>query len=439
MNTQNKSPKNTLKTCSLLWLAILFLPCNSMEAQVENALPRFKLIQTDTFHFNNFVDCNMAAVWIRDTFRIFSGKYGEDPVWGEARELKFASGRHADETFSQPQSAYRPPYLPPNAPLGKSGIHGAIWFETLYQSVDDTNGKTLYALYHNENYPSTLPYNDATGEGYIDKNWPQGLTDRVTPAAVCRIGIMKSTDGGYSWTDQGILLEDKQARLILKPHNTQRTFAGGVGDPSAVAIGDSLYIFFGAYSYPENYSPETFTDSVAWSGQCISVARIALKDLDKPTGKAFRWDGSGFNAAWDQSGKPVASLMIPLGEGGGPASSSDGGYHWGPSVSWNTHLNCWVMLMGKVTGPQWIGSSLYISFNKYRDIGNSNFSQQWSKPQLLVDKPGHILWYPSLQPMNTPEDIQGKNTCLRLGKRARLFYKYADLGKYMSEYVVEFE
>ncbi|MCE2789744.1 MAG: hypothetical protein LW630_07520, partial [Saprospiraceae bacterium] len=72
-------------------------------------------------------------------------------------------------------------------------------------------------------------------------------------------------------------------------------------------------------------------------------------------------------------------------------------------------------------------------------IGHSDFSQQWSKPQLLIDKPGHILWYPSLQPLNTEEDIRQKNTCLRLGKRARLFYKYADLGKYMSEYIVEFE
>ncbi|GAB4422040.1 MAG: hypothetical protein OHK0039_37730 [Bacteroidia bacterium] len=58
---------------------------------------------------------------------------------------------------------------------------------------------------------------------------------------------------------------------------------------------------------------------------------------------------------------------------------------------------------------------------------------------LLIDQPGHTMWYPSLQPMNTPEDIANKHTCLKLGKRARLFYKYADLGAYMSEYIVEFE
>jgi hypothetical protein len=41
--------------------------------------------------------------------------------------------------------------------------------------------------------------------------------------------------------------------------------------------------------------------------------------------------------------------------------------------------------------------------------------------------------------MNTPEDIAQKNTSLKLGKKARLFFKYSDLGKYMSEYIVEFE
>jgi hypothetical protein len=81
-------------------------------------VPKFRLIETDTFHFNNFVDCNMAEVWIGDTLRIFPGKYGEDPVWGFAEDLKFASGFNADEVFSSPASAYIAPKLPKNAPLG---------------------------------------------------------------------------------------------------------------------------------------------------------------------------------------------------------------------------------------------------------------------------------------------------------------------------------
>ena len=41
----------------------------------------------------------MAEAWIGDTFRIFPGKYGEDPLWGNARDLKFADGKNADEAF----------------------------------------------------------------------------------------------------------------------------------------------------------------------------------------------------------------------------------------------------------------------------------------------------------------------------------------------------
>jgi len=404
------------------------------QASPDFKIPSFRLIQTDTFRFNNFVDCNMAAAWIGDTFRIFPGKYGEDPVWGDARDLKFSSGKNADEAFSNPASAYIAPSMPANGP----GLHGAVWFETVYQDVNDKSGRTLYAVYHNENYPETLPYNPVTGEGYIDKDWPLGLTERITPAAVCRIGIMKSVNGGWSWENKGLFLEDKQPRMILKPHNTSKTFAGGTGDPSAVAVGEYLYLFYGEYGYPGVYNRETYRADEEWSGQCISVARIRLSDLDAPQGKAHRWDGTGFNAAWDGIGKPISSLQIPQSAGGGPASSPGGGFHWGPSVSWNSWLNCWVMLMGKVEGRSWVGDELYISFNRHADLGAGNNSQDWTPPRLLLAKPGHVMWYPSLQPMNTQEDMEERRTCLRLGRRARLFFKYSDLGKYCSEYIIEF-
>ena len=427
----------------LLVLGMLISACQPKRAEAPPAAnaentPVFRLIPTDTFHFNNFVDCNMAEAWVGDTLRIFPGKYGEDPVWGYARDLKFASGLNADEVFSTPGEQYIAPKLPLNAPVGKPGLHGAVWFETVYQDGDDPSGRTLYAIYHNENYPQTLPYNSDSGEGYTDKDWPLGLTERITPAAVPRIGVMKSNDGGWSWENKGLFLEDKQYRMILKPHNISKTFAGGVGDPSAVASGEYLYLFYGEYGYPGVYDPKTYSPETEWSGQCISVARIKISDLENPQGKAGRWDGKGFNAPWDGIGTPISALQIPKEKGGGPASSLKGGFHWGPSMSWNTYLECWVMLMGHVEGQSWVGDKLYISFNPNRDLGKGNNSQAWSEPQLLVQKPGHVIWYPSLQPLNTPEDIAAKNTSLKLGKKARLFFKYSDLGKYCSEYVVEF-
>lgn len=409
-------------------------------ATEKAATPKAVLIPSQKFYFNSFVDCNMAEAWIGDTLRIFPGKYGEDPLWGNAEELEFADGRNADEVFLRKTDEFTDPVMPPNAPIGQLGLHGAVWFETVYQDAKDKTGKTLYAVYHNENYPSTLPYDAKTGQGYIDKKWPQGLKGPTSPAAVCRIGIMKSVNGGHSWENKGLFLEDLQPRMILKPHNTSETFAGGVGDPSAVAVGDYLYLFYGEYGYPGVYDSAKYDGDKEWSGQCISVARIKLSDLDNPQGKAKRWDGKGFNADWNSYGAPVASLQIPR-PVGGPASSPKGQFHWGPSVSWNEYLECWVMLMGKVEASSWKGGSIYISYNMNKDLGKGNNSQQWTTPQLLLEKPGHILWYPSLQPLNTAEDVAKKRTCLRLGREARLFVKdmYKDSAHYVSEYRLRFD
>jgi hypothetical protein len=252
---------------------------------------------------------------------------------------------------------------------------------------------------------------------------------------------MKSADGGRHWENRGIILEDNQERMILRPYNTSKTFAGGVGDPSAVASGDYLYVFYGEYGYAGRYDEKRYDPQTEAAGQCISMARIRLSDLNAPAGKAFRWDGQGFNIPYDGIGKPIESLRISPKDGGGPTSSPSGGYYWGPSVSWNDYLNCWVMLMCQATGPSWAGSSVYIAFNPHRDLGAGQNAIAWSKPRLLLEKPGYFLWYPSLQPMNTPEDITGKNTCLKLGQRARLFVKSIKPEKsdYMSEHIIEFK
>src|SRR3954463_5519431 len=102
--------------------------------------PRAVLTPTPKFLFNSFVDCNMAEAWIRDTFRIFPGKYGEDPLWGYARDLKFANGNNVDEAFSNKKEAFTEPVMPPNTKPGTAGLHGAVWFETVYQDTKDKTG-----------------------------------------------------------------------------------------------------------------------------------------------------------------------------------------------------------------------------------------------------------------------------------------------------------
>jgi hypothetical protein len=422
-------------------IVILFLLLCSCRSQ-NSFMPSFKLAKAQKIiYFKGNVDCNMAEAWIGDTFRIFSGKYGEDPVWGRADVLRFASGPNADSVFNLEWKEYEKPLIPPNAGPYEVGLHGAVWFETVYKDTADKTDKTLFALYHNENYPLNYPYRADTGEGYMFDNWPVGLLGDTTEAAVCRIGIMKSVDAGRTWTDKGIILEDKQPRMILKPYNTSVNFAGGVGDPSAVVCNNYLYVFYSEYGYPGTYGEEPYDPAREWSGQCISVGRIALNELDYPAKKARRWDGIGFTIPYDGIGKPIRTLQIPLAEGGGPTSSAEAKYYWGPSVSWNYYLQAWVMLMARAERPKWGGSSVFISFNHHKDLGEALNSQDWSKPVLLLDKPGDVVWYPSLQPTSSTEDIRKKNTCLQMGKRARLYLKHfpkGDSDRYLSEYEIEF-
>lgn len=422
-------------------LTVLLGACNVPDKKGNTSdflAAKVKLVPAELVVFNSFVDCNMATVWIKDTFRIFPGKYGEDPLWGEAHELRYASGISAKEVFNKKPEEFTEPCLPENAQVGTEGLHGAVWFETLYKDTTDISEQTLFALYHNENYPETLPYDPLSGKGYKDVDWPQGLKGEKTKSAVCRIGIMKSVDGGKSWEDKGIILEDDQPRLILKPHNTGINFAGGNGDPSAAAVNGSLFIFYGEYGYPGVYDSSSYNPVTERSGQCISVAQIVLSDLENPKGKARRWGGNSFNVKPDSIGRPVTSLQIPVEEGGGPASSDKAKYYWGPSVSWNAYLKCWVMLMAKAEGPSWKGNSIYISFNPNHDLGVADHSQQWTKPELLLSKPGHIIWYPALQPYSDEGD--GRSSTTGFGQKARLFYKdiVGDQSSYKSDYIIDF-
>ncbi|GAB2604245.1 hypothetical protein [Pseudactinotalea suaedae] len=396
--------------------------------------------------YGAFVDCNMATAWVQDEYRIFPGKHGEDPVWGPADHLRMGSGPVPSSALTRSEPELVRLDLPPNAPAGSAGLHGAVWFESIHQDTRDPSGHTLYALYHNENYPQTLPWDEASGTGLRDHDWPPGLLGDGSVQAVPRIGVMRSTDAGASWDDRGILLEDGDDRMIRLPVNRNFCFPGGVGDPSAVACGDHLYVFFGEYAYPEAWSAGGWDAPTEAAAQCIGVARVPLEDLDEPTGRARRWDGVAFEALWDGAGAPIRSLQIDDADGGGPVSQGDRRYYWGPSVSWNEHLGVWVMLMGRVDGPFWVGDSVFVSINTEADLGAGDASQRWSTPVELLSRPGRTLWYPALQPTDEPDDVAGRRSGIRLGRRARLFVKDIPRGdlvsgqdRYGSDHLVELE
>ncbi|MBA8795385.1 hypothetical protein FHX74_003021 [Friedmanniella endophytica] len=409
---------------------------------MSTAVPRFRLEPASRIKVGSFVDANLATAWVDDEFRTFPGKWGEDPVWGPADELRTARGATPSQALGCRADELGRVSLPPNDPPGHrhtaTCLHGAVWFESLVADPGDPSGRTLYALAHNENYPETLPWDPDTGTGYRDHAWPSGLRGPDSVQAVPRILVLRSDDGGTSWTNLGVALEDHDDRLVRLPVNRNRTFPGGVGDPSAVVCGDFLYVFYGEYGYPGRWDPDSASAEVEHRGQCISVARLALADLRAGRPAARRWDGRAFAAPADGVGAPVPSLRLDPADGGGPVSDGHRSFLWGPSVSWNVDLGCWVMLCGRVDAPAWVGDAVYLAVNRHPDLGIGDHAVDWSPPQLLDRRSGRTLWYPCLQPTDDPRDREDRRTSARTGRRSRFFVK--ELGpegdRYASDHLL---
>jgi len=126
----------------------------------------------------------------------------------------------------------------------------SIWLEATWQPSDAPG--TVYGFYHHEQKrrcgPADLP-------------------------VIQRIGLLRSTDGGKSWTDLGILLAAAEADWRRAGgsgcNGTNPFVGGGNGDFSVVAdrAGELLYLVF---TQPSG------------SSQGIGMARIARRDLDQP-------------------------------------------------------------------------------------------------------------------------------------------------------------
>ena len=91
--------------------------------------------------------------------------------------------------------------------------------------------------------------------------------------------------------------------------------------------------------------------------QGVSVARMDYSDIDAPVGKVWKWH----QAKWQETG--LGGNVTPI----LPAKSNWHGENpdafWGPSISYNTYLDTYVMLLNRAINPAWWQEGIYISFN----------------------------------------------------------------------------
>ena len=317
------------------------VPLDTVAMAAPFEVPRVTLVLTDTVRVTSPVgsDCNRPSWWVGDTlFQMVSNQHPWRSAGGRdaASAQPFEPMRFTDDDPRFRWNAQKQWYVHDiNSADGPTQTR-MRWMESVYRRPDDG---MLYGLYHMEEGP------------YVQCPAPY-----VRPyLSVPHIGIGRSRDNGSTWENLGIIISD--GSFDISCSLPVRFFAGGVGDPSMAVGPDSMYAFIAFTNYTGD-DPRT---------QGIHLARIALADLDAPlnadgTSKAHRWHRGAWSApglqgapgprvgqSWTATPLGQATPLLP------PARSwltADGGGYWGPSLSWNTHVRAFMLLLNKVSGAK---------------------------------------------------------------------------------------
>jgi len=314
---------------------------DSVATAITFSVPTVTLVTVDTVRVTSPVgsDCNRPSWWVGDTlFQMVSNQHpwrsrgGTDAVSAQPFEPMRFTDDDPRFRWDAAKKWYRHDINSSDGPTQTK----MRWMESVYRAP--TTG-TLYGLYHLEEGP------------YVRCPAPNERPYLSVP----HIGMSRSTDNGLTWENLGIIISDGSFEISCD--TPVRFFAGGVGDPSMAVGPDSTWAYI-AYT---NYTGDDA------STQGIQLARIKVADLDTPlaadgTSKARRWHDGAWRAPGLQ-GTPGARVgqtwtPVPLGQATpllAPARSwlrEDGGGYWGPSLSWNTHVGAFMLLMNKVSGAK---------------------------------------------------------------------------------------
>ena len=217
------------------------------------------------------------------------------------------------------------------------------WMEAVWSDDDGT----LWGWYHCE---------------------PIGLVESSTLTAP-KIGAVVSFDGGHTILDLGIVLETGE---VLSPGAQNGYFAGGHGDCSVILDQDRKFFYF----IFDNYGGPAETQGVV-------VARMAFEDRFNPVGKVYKYcDGE-----WTEAG--LGGRVTPVIPVNRAWQFKDPDAFWGPSIHWNTYLNCYVMLLNHAQGePGWAQEGVYASY-----CFDLSLPKSWTVPVKILDKSEFPAWY----------------------------------------------
>ena len=227
--------------------------------------------------------------------------------------------------------------------------HYPLWIESAWKDDDGI----VYAWYHHE---------------------PGGLCPGSLLTAP-RIGALRSSDGGRTFRDLGLVLESGDPMNCAAKNGF---FGSGHGDFSVILDRDRRYFYF----FFSNYGGPL-------ANQGVAVARMAFEDREQPVGAVKKF----YAGTWTEPG--IGGAVTPIFPARAPWEGTETDAFWGPAVQWNTSLERYVIVMNHVCcRTQWPQEGAYVTYN--RDLADPT---GWSYPIRLLgsEQMGSALgYYPQL-------------------------------------------
>lgn len=244
------------------------------------------------------------------------------------------------------------------------GSHGSPWLSSGPNQFGPFSSIVPVALPSSDTSPKWMESIWTEGSASVIWGWyhaePVNLIPNSTLTAP-KIGATVSFDGGYTMTDLGFVLESGDP---LDPTAQNGYFAGGHGDFSVILDRSKKYFYF----FFGNYGG-------AAANQGVCLARMAYEDRANPSGKVWKY----YNGAWQEAGR--GGRVTPVFPVERAWQSKYPNAFWGPSVHWNTYLNCYVMLLNRAAGERWAQEGVYVSF-----CSDLSRPETWTTPRQILSR-----------------------------------------------------